>query len=232
MGCKLDAESKRLRLANVGLVKVLLHRPLEGTPKTATISRSSTGKWYVCFSCECAAPAPLPATGVPVGIDVGLKTFATLSTGAEIANPRFFRHEEQALAKAQRRLANEAQGTPERAKRRRVVARVHERVAWRRSDFAHQHSRAIVNTFDLIAVEDLAINRMTAHPVSRQEHQRRRVESVHVPPFVQGSMGRSQVCGREPRVHLARLLAVWPSAEALPRRPHLHLPVLRAGARP
>lgn len=163
VGCRLDTETKRLRIANVGLVKVILHRPLEGTPKTATISRSSTGKWYVCFSCECAEPSPLPATGAPVGIDVGLKTFATLSTGDEIANPRFFRQEERALAKVQRRLSKEETGTPERAKRRRVVARVHERVAWRRGDFAHQHSRRITDRFDLIAVEDLAVNQMTHH---------------------------------------------------------------------
>ncbi len=96
-----------------------------------------------------------------MGNDVGLKTFATLSTGDEVANPRFFRREEHALAKVQRRLSKEEQGTPERAKRRRVVARVHERIAWRRGDFAHQHSRRIVNQFDLIAVEDLSVNRMT-----------------------------------------------------------------------
>ena len=52
-GCKMDAGGKRLRLHGVGPVKIILHRPMEGTPKTATISRSSTGKWYVCFSCEC-----------------------------------------------------------------------------------------------------------------------------------------------------------------------------------
>src|SRR5262245_16211277 len=161
VGCRLDVEEKRIRVANVGQVKIFLHRPLEGTPKTATISRSSTGKWYVCFSCECAEPSPLPETGEQVGIDVGLKTFATLSGGQEIANPRFARREERALAKAQRRLSKEEQGTPERARRRKVVARVHERIAWRRGDFAHQHSRRIVNTFDLIAVEDLSVNRMT-----------------------------------------------------------------------
>ena len=72
---------------------------------------------------------PCPQTGQQVGIDVGLKTFATLSTGEEIANPRFFRAEEKALAKAQRRLSKEEKGTPERAKRRQVVARVHERIA-------------------------------------------------------------------------------------------------------
>jgi putative transposase len=160
-GCKLEADGKRLRLHGVGEVKILLHRPIEGTPKTVTITRSSTGKWYVCFSCECAEPSPLPETGQQVGIDVGLKTFATLSTGDEVANPRFFRQEEQALAKVQRRLSKEEKGTPERARRRKVVARVHERIRWRRGDFAHQHSRRIVNTCDLIAVEDLLINWMT-----------------------------------------------------------------------
>jgi putative transposase len=160
VGCRLEAEDKRVRIANVGCVKVLLHRPLEGTPKTATIRRSSTGKWSVSFSCECAEPAPLPPTGQAVGVDVGLKSFATLSTGQEIANPRFFRQAERALAKAQRRLSKAEKDTPERAGRRRVVARVHERTRWRRGDFAHQHSRRIVTQFELIAVEDLSVNRM------------------------------------------------------------------------
>ncbi|WIG59604.1 MAG: Mobile element protein [Ktedonobacterales bacterium] len=160
VGCTLDADARRLRLHGVGLVKIVLHRQWEGTAKTATISRSSTGKWYVCFSCECAEPPPLPEIGQQVGIDVGLKTFATLSTGLEIANPRFFRAEETVLAKVQRRLSKEEKGTSERATRRKVVARVHERIRWRRSDFAHQHSRRIVDGFDLIAVEDLSVNRM------------------------------------------------------------------------
>ncbi len=171
VGCRLDAEEKRIRIASVGHVKILLHRPLDATPKTATITRSSTDKWYVCFACKCVEPAPLPATGQQVGIDMGLKTFAALSEGQEIANPRFFRREEQALTKAQRRLSREEKGTPERACRRKVVARVHERTAWRRGDFAHQHSRRIVNQFDVIAVEDLSLNRMMRH--------RRLAKSIH-----------------------------------------------------
>jgi putative transposase len=171
VGCKLDTDAQRLRVMNVGQVKVILHRPLEGTPKTATIRRSSTGKWYVSFSCECAEPSPLPATGQPVGIDVGLKTFATLSTGDAIANPRFFRQEEQALAKAQRRLSKAEKGTPERAARRTVVARVYERSTWRRGDFAHQHSRRIVDSFDVIAVEDVSVNRMVhTHCLAKSIH--------------------------------------------------------------
>jgi putative transposase len=163
VGCHLDAEAKRLRVMHVGLVKLIPHRPLEGTPKTATISRSSTGKWYVCFSCECAEPSPLPATGAVVGIDVGLKTFAILSTGQEVANPRFFRQEERALARVQRAHSKRTKGTPERATHRKVVARVHERTRWRRTDFSHQHSRRIVNQFDLLAVEDLSVHRMMYH---------------------------------------------------------------------
>jgi putative transposase len=163
VGCRLDAEDTRVRIANVGRVKVILHRPLEGTPKTATSRRSGTGNWSVSFSCECAAPIPLPPTGRAVGIDVGLKTFATLSEGDPSANPRFFRAEEHALAKAQRRLSQAEKGTPERMERRKIVARVHERIAWRRGAFAHQHRRRIGNPFDLSAVEDLAVNRMMHH---------------------------------------------------------------------
>jgi putative transposase len=74
------------------------------------------------------------------------------------------RVEERALAKAQRRLSTVEKGTPERAERRKVVARVYERNGWRRADFAHQHSRRLVNQFDLIAVEDLSVNRMMHHP--------------------------------------------------------------------
>jgi putative transposase len=171
VGCRLDADDKRVRIANVGQVKILLHRPLEGMPKTATMTRSSTGKWYVCFSCECAEPSPLPQTGQRVGIDVGLKTFATLSTGEEVANPRFFRGEEKALAKVQHRLSKAEKGTPERARRRKIVARVHERTRWRRGDFTHQRSRRIVNTFDLIALEDLSVNRMVhTHCLAKSIH--------------------------------------------------------------
>jgi putative transposase len=160
VGCKLEAGTQRLYVMNVGRIKLVYHRSLEGAPKTATIRRRSTGKWFVTFSCECPEPAPLPETGQQVGIDVGLKTYAALSTGAEIANPRFFRQEEKALAKAQRRHSKAEKGTPERAERRKVAARVYERTTWRRGNFTHQHSRRIVNAFDLIVVEDLSVNRM------------------------------------------------------------------------
>ena len=151
---------KRVCLSKIGSIKMVYHRPIKGQIKTCTVQRSSTGKWYVSFSCE-AEPERLPERPEQVGLDVGLKTFATLSDGTEIENPRFFRKEEKALAKVQRKHSKLAKGTPERRKHRKVVARVHERITWRRENFTHQESRTIVNSYGVICVEDLQVNRMT-----------------------------------------------------------------------
>jgi len=156
-GCSL--KDGKLFVSKVGHVKIVLHRSLKGTPKTCTISKSSTGKWYACFSCE-GEPERLPENTESIGIDVGLKTFATLSDGQEIENPRFFRVEEKALAKVQRKHSKLAKGTPERRKHRKAVARVYERIAWRRQNFTHQQSRKVINAFGVICVEDLNVNRM------------------------------------------------------------------------
>jgi putative transposase len=156
-GCQI--KEGKLVLFKVGHVKIILHRKMRGTVKTCTIHCSSTDKWYATFSCECE-PERLDPIATQVGIDVGLKTFATLSNGEEIPNPRFFRKEEKALAKVQRKHSKLAKGTPERRKHRKVVARVHERIAFKRDNFTHQESRQIVDRYGVICVEDLHVNRM------------------------------------------------------------------------
>ncbi len=150
---------QRVTLSKIGRVKMVYHRPVTGKVKTCNIHRSRTGKWYVCFSVECE-PERLDPIDTQVGIDVGLKTFATLSTAEEIANPRFFRQEEKALARVQRKHSQLAKGTPERRKHRKAVARVYERVTFRRDNFTHQESRQIVDRFGIICVEELHVNRM------------------------------------------------------------------------
>jgi putative transposase len=101
-----------------------------------------------------------------VGLDAGLTTFATLSDGVEIENPRFFRQSEKALAKAQRKLSKTAKpakgekASPERCRARKVVAHTHERTKFKRQNFTHQESRKIINRNGLVAVEDLRINHM------------------------------------------------------------------------
>jgi putative transposase len=147
-------EGNTLLVSKIGSMKVILHRPVEGKIKTVTIRRSATGKWYASLSVETSAQ-PLAPDSSAVGVDVGLASFATLSNGEKIANPRFFRSEEHELAKVQRKLSKAEKGTPHRAKRRQIVSRVHERIVNRRSNFAHQESRKLVNHFGILAFEDL-----------------------------------------------------------------------------
>jgi putative transposase len=102
----------------------------------------------------------LPKTDTLIGIDAGILTFITLSNGKKVKNPRFFKKETKKLAKAQRRLSKQKEGTKKRYKCKKIVARVHERIANKRKDFAHKLSRKLVNDFGYIAIEDLAINDM------------------------------------------------------------------------
>jgi putative transposase len=151
--------SGKLKLSKIGKVKIKLHRPIEGKIKTCTIRHSSTGKWFACLSVACEAQS-LPESKASIGVDVGLKEFAVLSNGETIHNPRFFRVEEKRLAKAQGKLSKAAKGSAERRKCRKVVARVHERIANQRRDFVHQESRKLVNRFGVIVFEKLNIKGM------------------------------------------------------------------------
>ncbi|MDQ2999083.1 MAG: transposase, partial [Chloroflexota bacterium] len=125
-GVRLDAN--RLIVSKIGAVQVVLHRPIEGTPKTVTLTRSATSKWYVCISCETSAH-PLPPTEQITGIDVGLASFATLSNGAQIENPRFYRRDEADLKRVQKRkdAAQNAANWPENAKQKLILGKIHER---------------------------------------------------------------------------------------------------------
>ena len=149
-------DNGRVRLSKIGDVKIRLHRPLAGECKTLTVQRDAAGNWYACFSCV-VEPQPLPLTDKVVGVDMGLPHFATLSNGVSIDNPRFFRQDEKALAKAQRRLSKETKGTPQSRKRKRVINHIHQRIANRRRDFAHKESRKLVNEYQLVAFEKLDI---------------------------------------------------------------------------
>lgn len=148
----------QLYLSKIGTLEVVLHRPVEGTIKTCTVRRQGD-KWFVCFCVE-VEEEPLPPSSEAVGIDVGLETFAALSQGELVENPRFFRKEEKGLAKAQRKLARQKRGSRERKKTKKVVGRIHERIRHRRHNFAHQTARKLVNRYGLIAVEALNVSGM------------------------------------------------------------------------
>jgi putative transposase len=165
-GVEADAKKNRgtLILAKLGQVKMLMHRPLAGTAKRAIVKRTPTGKWLVSICCDEVEPSAVKASDREVGIDVGLNTFAYLSDGTTIENPRFFRAEEKQLAKAQRKRDKAPKKSQARKKLNKRVALIHERTKNRRKNFAHQESRKIVNESDLIAVEALVVRNMLKNP--------------------------------------------------------------------
>ncbi len=158
-GCRLD--DKGLRMGKIGCVRIVQHRPLDGIPKSCTITRTATGKWFASISCDMGDAPEKRAPVQPVGIDVGLNSFAVTSDNAHVDNPRFFRKEEKTLAKAQRKWDTVKKGCPKRReKARKTVARVHERIRNKRHNFAHQEARKIVNRHGFVAVEKLKAKKM------------------------------------------------------------------------
>jgi putative transposase len=159
-------ERGRLVLSKIGAVPFKRDRSLQGTPKTCTIVRKADG-WYAHIACEVPSE-PLPPTGKAVGVDVGLESFATLSNGTSIPNPRLYRAAERKLKRAQRRLSRRVKGSNRRRKARELLAKAHLKVQRARLDFAHKTARALVNEYDQIVVEKLNIKGMVRlHPLAK-----------------------------------------------------------------
>ena len=189
-GVRLDGD--KLILSKVGAVHLVLHRLVDLTPKTVTLTRSRTGKWYAAFSCETEAH-PLPPTGSVVGVDVGLASFATLSNEQKIENPRFYRRDEADVKRVQKRkdAAKNAQDWLENTKQKGILARIHERIANRRADFAHKQSRALVNNHQVIVFEELAPMEM-----GRSRGMRKSILDVAWTQFISMTIGKAVEAGR------------------------------------
>src|SRR5262249_57534662 len=130
-------------------IAVRWSRPLEGVPKTVTISRQADG-WYVCFSCADVPVQPLPPTGQETGIDLGLEAFATLSDGTRIFHPGWYRSAERALKTAQRRVSRRKKGSNRRRKAVTLLAKARQRVRRQRRDCHHKTALPLVRENDTI----------------------------------------------------------------------------------
>jgi putative transposase len=158
-GARWLPEQNRVYLQGVGEVKVDVHRPVQGRVKTIQIKRQGR-RWVLVLSCDDVPTNPLPATDRPVGIDVGIASFATTSDGRHIENPRWGRAAADKLAAAQRRLARAKRRSKNRDRRRETVAARHRKIANQRKDFHHKQARSLVESYDLLVVEDLRIANM------------------------------------------------------------------------
>jgi putative transposase len=180
-----------LSLSKIGRIRIRLHRPLEGTPKTVTISQEADG-WHVCFSCAEVPVQPLPATGQETGIDLGLKAFATLADGTRIANPRHYRKAEKRLAKAQHRVARRKKGSKRRKKAVKLLARAHQKVKRQRRDFHHKTALSLVRQYDSIYHEDLRVANLV-----RNHHLAKSISDAGWSAFLGILSAKAACAGRE-----------------------------------
>ena len=156
----------KLRIQGVGLVKVKLHREIKGVIKTVTIQRNC-GKWFVIFAVECEAKL-LPKTDRQIGLDAGIESFITLSNGTHIENFKYFESSQSQLRKAQRKVSRRKKDSHRRKKAVSQLQKIHAKIKNQRSDFHHKTSRALVDEFDLIAIEKLNIKGLSKGFLSKQ----------------------------------------------------------------
>ena len=185
-GCALRPTG-RLYVQGIGDLKVVWHRPLHGTIKTVTVKRQA-GHCYVCFSVELDQPEPLRSCDAEVGIDLGLTTFATLSDGTEIANPRYARIAARHVA-----LARRQQRSRRRQKARRELAAAQLHLANQRRDFHHKLSRSLVERYGRIAVEDLNIKGLAGSMLAKSVHDAGWSQFLHILAVKVEETGRTLV---------------------------------------
>ena len=160
---------KKIKLPKLGLVRIVRSQEVGGRIVNATITRRPSGKYFVSILAEVEINE-LPKTSSTVGVDMGLKDFAVLSTGEVFGNPKWFRNMEKKLADAQRVLSRRQRGAMKRQcplseaknyqKQKRKVARLHERITNAKTDYLQKISTYIIKSHDVVGIEDLQVSNM------------------------------------------------------------------------
>ena len=174
---RLSNDNNKIKLPKIGWIRLKQHRKMTGLIKSATISKTTTGKYFISILCETDISS-YPKTKSSIGIDLGLEHFAILSTGEKIENPRFLISASKKLAKEQKILSRRGLLAKQRGKslndcmnyqkQRLKVARLHEKISNQRRDFLNKLSTNLIKNHDRICMEDLASrNLMRNHHLAR-----------------------------------------------------------------
>ena len=161
---KIDFETNRISLPKFKKpIRCKIHRKYSGNSKAFTISKTPSGKYYVSVLVEVDE---VPKTNKPicenqaVGVDLGIKTFATLSNGVEIENPKHLKRSLEKLKALQRKVSKKQRGSSNRKKAVKRLAVLHEKVANQRIDFLHKTTHYLVSEYDTICLETLRASNM------------------------------------------------------------------------
>lgn len=161
---KFSLGSNRIRLEKIGWIKMSIDRYIPEGSKilSCTISMNCCGQYFVSILVD-AIILCKNKTGKSVGIDLGLKSFATLSDGVVIDNVKFFREKQSEIARIQKHLSRKKKGSNRFKKNKFRIARLHNKVANKRNDFLHNVTTLLVNNYDVICIEDLNVSGMLSN---------------------------------------------------------------------
>ncbi|MER7756486.1 RNA-guided endonuclease TnpB family protein [Kitasatospora sp. NPDC097643] len=162
----------KLNLAKIGDVRVKWSRVLPADPSSVTIVLDPSGRYHASFVVD-VEPDHLPEVDAEVGIDLGLTTYAVLSDGSVIDNPRFLRKVEKKLKAAQRELSRKAKGSRNQEKARRKVAKAHAKVADTRMDWLHKQTTRIIRETQAVYLEDLNVRGLARGRLAKSVHDAR-----------------------------------------------------------
>ena len=155
-------DEKHLVLPKLGVVRMIVHHPIEGEIRHVTVRKTPAGRYYAMLACRVELPETLPKQH-EIGIDVGLKSFLVTSAGEVVEHPKHLLKAEKRLKRLQRSLSRRQKGSNNREKARQAVACQHEKVAQARQDFLHKLSRRLVDENQVIYAEDLNVRGMLAN---------------------------------------------------------------------
>lgn len=161
---KFSLKDNKIRLEKIGWVKISIDRNIPDNSKmlSCTISMNCCGQYFVSILVDVVIPNK-GKTGKSVGIDLGLKSFATLSDGVVIDNIKFFREKQSEIAKIQRHLSRKNKGSNRHRKNKIKIARLYNKIANKRNNFLHNVATSLVNNYDVICIEDLNVSGMLSN---------------------------------------------------------------------
>jgi putative transposase len=180
-----------LSIKKLGVFRLRLSRPVEGTIKTVTVRRSRTNNWFVSFSCDNVTPKVLPASTKAIGLDMGLISFVADSDGNTIKAPKFFRKSERLLRRRQRKLSRRVKGSARRKEARILVAKAHEKVRCQRNDWIRKRVNYYVKHYGAIYYEDLSVSNMV-----RNKHLSKSISDAAWSKFITWLSVKAEEAGR------------------------------------
>lgn len=156
-------ENNTVKLPKIGEIKAVLHRKFEGELKTATVSRTCKGHYYISILVEDGKELPAKqkfSEPTTLGIDVGIKDFAILSTGEKVENPKYLKNSLKRLKVLQKRVSRKQKGSKNRAKAKQRLSVLHAKITNQRNDFQNKLSFRLVSENQAIALETLNVKGM------------------------------------------------------------------------